>query len=405
MKLDEKIKEKSEYNLNYKKIENEIDFEKYTEKETLFSKMISFLKTKKLVVSLTSILLLIVIGSLMIRPNPGNEPKPPFGPNQEEPGNNNSNNISYNLSYNEASLIGIAAYNEFDKNGTSKLSNVVTNINFSSGKTVKLSDSEETNEDKEYLKISYPYDYVKIVSAYKFSINVTDIPDDASEVIIEHACGLGELEVVVAEFETYVEEDGIKYLSVSDIMISLRGHNGYYTILANSGHREEGDWTHIFSSHKKLLEDEISKDFTPPILSIFLEEKSNNERYVYFETSDNLLSFGSYNRNKAFKNTTEIEHVSRSTMYSVFELAKLPTKELVVSIVNIDIESKVIEVESVTKLKYIYYNEHTEGVDIATLNAGDKIKIEYDFLFEEYDPTHVYVNTVTIEQIPEVGVN
>ena len=188
-------------------------------------------------------------------------------------------------------------------------------------------------------------------------------------------------------------------------MISLRGYNGYYTILANSGHRDDGDWTHIFSSHKKLLEDEISKDFTPPILSIFLEEKSNNERYVYFETSDNLLSFGSYDRNNAFKNTTEIEHVSRSTMYSVFELAKLPTKELVVSIINIDIESKVIEVESETKLKYIYYNEHTEGVDIATLNAGDKIKIEYDFLFEEYDPTHVYANTVTVEQIPEVEVN
>jgi len=228
MKLDEKIKEKSEYNLNYKKIENEIDFEKYTEKETLFSKMISFLKTKKLVVSLTSILLLIVIGSLMIRPNPGNEPKPPFGPNQEEPGNNNSNNISYNLSYNEASLIGIAAYNEFDKNGTSKLSNVVTNINFSSGKTVKLSDSEETNEDKEYLKISYPYDYVKIVSAYKFSINVTDIPDDASEVIIEHACGLGELEVVVAEFETYVEEDDIGQTLINICYIIW---NIYYDLL------------------------------------------------------------------------------------------------------------------------------------------------------------------------------
>lgn len=405
MKLDEKIKEKSEYNLNYKKIESEIDFDKYTEKETLGSKILEFLKVRKLAVSLTSILLLIVIGSLLIQPNSGNAPKPPYRPNQEEPGNNNSNNISYNLSYNEASLIGIAAYNEFDKNGTSKLSNVVTNINFSSGKTVKLSDLEDTNEDKEYLKVSYPYDYVKIVSAYKFSINVTDIPDDASEQIIEHGCGLGELEVVVAEFETYVEDNGVRMLSVSDTMISLRGYNGYYTILANSGHRDDGDWTHIFSSHKKLLEDEISKDFTPPILSIFLEEKSNNERYVYFETSDDLLSFGNYNRDQAFKNITEIEHVSRSTMYSIYELAKLPTKEIVVSIINIDTENKLIEVESETKLKYLYYNEHTEGVDIATLTVGDTIKIEYDFLFEEYDPTHVYVNTVTVEQIPEVEVN
>ena len=46
MKLDEKIKEKSEYNLNYKKIENEIDFDKYTEKETLGSKILDFFKVR-----------------------------------------------------------------------------------------------------------------------------------------------------------------------------------------------------------------------------------------------------------------------------------------------------------------------------------------------------------------------
>ena len=403
MKLEEKIKEKSKLNLNYKKIESEIDFDKYTEKETLGSKMLEFLKMRKLAVSITSILLLLVIGSLMIQPNSGNNPKPPFGPNQEEPGYNNPNNISYNLSYNEASLIGIAAYYEFDKSSTSKLSNVVTNINFSAGRTVKLNDSEESNKDEEYLKISYPYDYVKIVNAYKFSINVIDIPDDASKAIIEHACGLGELEVVVAEFETYIEENGARILSVTDTMISLRGYNGYYTILANSGHRDDGAWTHIFSSHKKLLEDEISKDFTPPILSIFLEETSN-ERYVYFETSDNLLSFGSYDRAKSFKNTSEIERVSRSTMYSIYELAKLPTKEIIVSIVNIDIDKKCIEVESETNLKYIYYNEHTEGAEISTLTIGDLIKIEYDFLFEDYNPTHVYVNTITVETTPEIEV-
>lgn len=84
-------------------------------------------------------------------------------------------------------------------------------------------------------------------------------------------------------------------------------------------------------------------------------------------------------------------------MYSVLELVKLPTKELVISIVNIDIESEIVEVVSDSKLKYFYYNEYTEGVDIETLNIGDVIKIEYDFLFEEYDPTYVYGNTVTLE--------
>lgn len=404
MKLDEKIKEKSEYNLNYKKIENEIDFEKYTQKETIFSKIIVFFKTKKLVVSVSLIftMLVIVTSILMIKSNTKNEykPKPSYDPS-EEPGNNN-NDISYNLSYNEASLIGIAAYYEFDKNDTSRLSNIVMKMNSNTGKSMNLDDTDETEE---YLKISYPYDYVKILSAYKFDIYVTDIADAESEEIIEHGCGLGKLEVVVADFETYVEEDGYRRLSVTDTMISLRGYNGYYTILANNGNREGDDWTHVFSSHKRLLEDEVSKDFTPPILSIFLEEKTNNERYVYFETSDSLLSFGNYNREQAFKNTTEIEYVSASTLYSVYELAKLPTKELVVSIVNIDLEGKFIKVESETRLTLIYYNDYTKGADITTLNIGDTIKIEYDFLFEEYNPTYVYANTVTVEQISKDEVN
>ena len=37
MGLEEKIKESSEYNSNYNKIKGDIDFDKYTEKESFFS--------------------------------------------------------------------------------------------------------------------------------------------------------------------------------------------------------------------------------------------------------------------------------------------------------------------------------------------------------------------------------
>ena len=275
----------------------------------------------------------------------------------------------------------------------SNLSNLLFITNSKSSKVYSLT---EADCDEENLKVSYPYDYVKKNSAYKFSINITNINDRASEEIILNSCGLGELEVVVAEFETYIEDNGVRILSVSDTLISLRGYNGYYTILANSGHRENSDFMHIFSSHKRLLEDEVSKDFTPPILSIFLEEKSNNERYIYFETSNDLLSFGSYNKDYAFKNITEIEYVSRSSMYSVFELAKLPTKEITVSVVEIDLEKKCIEVESEANFKYIFYTSYTEGVEITELNIGDIIKIEYDFLFETYDPTNVHIISIIV---------
>ena len=109
-----------------------------------------------------------------------------------------------------------------------------------------------------------------------------------------------------------------------------------------------------------------------------------------------MLSFGSYKKDYAFKNITEIEYVSRSSMYSVFELAKLPTKEISVSVVEIDFEKKCIEVASEANLKYIYYTSYTEGVEITELNIKDIITIEYDFLFETYDPTSVYINSIIL---------
>lgn len=303
----------------------------------------------------------------------------------------NNKELNYNASINENSLIGIAAYNEFENKTVNNVSDISIKYN-----NDDLVDIDNESKEEEYLKISYPYDYVKIISAYKFSIYVDDIEDKVAKEIIENSCGLGELEVVVSDFETYVEEDEIRYPSVQDTLISLRGYNGYYTILVNSGVYTNNNSLRVFSSHKKLLDEEVSKDFTPPILSIFLEEKNNNEHYVYFETSDDLLNFGNYNIEKAFKNTAEIENISRNTMYSTYELTKMPTKEVNSSIINIDIENKYIEVETEEKLKYVYFNEYTEGVEIISLNIGDIIVIEYDFLFEKYNPIKVYANTINI---------
>lgn len=301
----------------------------------------------------------------------------------------NNKEIKYNASINENSLIGIAAYYEFDNK---KLNNI-SNISFKN-KNSNLSNVSNDTSEEEYLKISYPYDYVKIISAYKFSIYVDDIEDQVAKEIIENSCGLGELEVVISDFETYVERDETRYPSVQDTLISLRGYNGYYTILVNSGVYTDNNFLEVFSSHKKLLDEEVSKDFTPPILSIFLEKKNNNEHYVYFETSNDLLSFGNYNVEKAFKNTTEIENISRSTMYSTYELTKMPIKEVGATVLNIDLENKFIEVETIEKLKYVYFNEYTEGAEIASINIGDKIIVEYDFLFEKYNPIRVYANTI-----------
>lgn len=337
--------------------------------------------------SLLLIVLAIGLSSCNINTLNSSSEKPKINSSIEE----NNKEINYSTSLNENSLIGIAAYYEFDN----KVVNNISNISIKN-KNSDLIDSDYESKEEEYLKISYPYDYVKIISAYKFNIYVDDIEDQVAKEIIESSCGLGELEVVISEFETYVEKDEIRYPSVQDTLISLRGYNGYYTILVNSGVYTNNNSLGVFSSHKKLLDEEVSKDFTPPILSIFLEKKNNNEHYIYFETSNDLLSFGNYNVDKAFKNTTEIINVSRSTMYSTYELTKMPIKEISASVINIDIENKCLEVETIDKLKYVYFNEYTEGVDITSINVGDVILVEYDFLFERYNPIRVYANTINL---------
>ena len=50
----------------------------------------------------------------------------------------------------------------------------------------------------------------------------------------------------------------------------------------------------------------------------------------------------------------------------------MPTKEVSATVLNINIENKYLEVETIDKLKYVYFNDYTEGTEITSLN----IKIE-----------------------------
>ena len=387
-KLDEKDSEAIYQKLSKKKVE----------------KKSSIINNRIIVAFATFVLLIFVVipvGIMINNSNLGpNQPSgPSIGPEDSELQYNNNSFLNENF------VIGIAAFKEFDETNAQKLSNLSIRVNYKNSDVTTLDEnleesngdiSDVENETNEPLKITYPYDYVKINSAYKFSINVINIEDNVAKEIIEENCGLGDIEVVVAEFETYVEENGYNVLSVQDTLICLRGYNGYYTILVNSGVYTNDSSLHVFSSHKKLTEDEVSKDFTPPILSIFLKEE-NNSRYVYFETSDNLLSFGNYNQESAFKNIAEIERVSRDTMYSVLELTRLPVKEVEASVLEIDLDYKMLKVKTEYNLEYVHIDENTESADIENISIGDIIIVEYDFLFEKYDPIKVTANSITIK--------
>lgn len=360
--------------------------------------------SKKPILLVTTIIILIIpLSVILFRDN-----------NIKDEGNfiepNEQNKIPENQSqhpktFNEISLLGMAAFSEFDKKENLALNSVSQNNDI-----IFLGEND-------YLKVSYPYDYIKIIEAYKFDIDITGITEAEGKTILESNCGVGKLEVVVASFETYEENEGVMTPLIADTLISLRGYNGYYTILVNSITYQSDDYQNdkclmVFSSHKKLNSDEVSKDFTPPILSIILEEENDN-RYLYFKTSDKLIGDSDYIKEETYKNTSELENVSRSTLYDVMELTKLPTKIISASILEIDYENGIIKVNTdyltetdtdgeyfaesnsvkiTTNLEYVYYSIEDEIIN--NLNVGDIIIIEYDYLFDNYNPSNVIANVI-----------
>lgn len=381
MKLEDRIKEESEFNLDYNKINNKIEFEKYTKEESKLERLFSFLITKKIAISFVLAVILIV-GILIIPSALNNKNNNELNQNQNIPGDNvgTNNDFSYIKSYNENNILGIAAYKEFDNSKVMKMSNRIIN---------KSKLASVSKLDDEIIKVSYPFEYIKIVSASKFSVNIESIEDEYAENTIKGNCGLGALEVVYAEFDAYTA-DGTVLLT--DTLISIRGYNGYYTILANSIDFI-GNHTYVFSSHKKLLSDEVNKDFTPPILTVILEEEKD-ERYLFFESSETELGFSNFDKALAFKNTSIVEKVSKNTAYTMLELSRIPVISCNAEIVNIDLENKNIHIKSNNNLKCIYYDDFTEGVSVNNLQIGDNIIIEYDYLFEGYNPFYTYVNSI-----------
>ena len=386
-KLDENDKEKIYRNISKKKVEK---------------KAIN----KKLILAFASVILLALIVipisiAVGINNKPANTINTPPLPIETQ--------TTHEVQLDEKNIVGMAAYSEFKNNAT----NVKKRFNKSSEGSIQEDSNVETmntgeggnnnttstESNKIYDKISYPYDYVKIKTAYKFTIEVDKIEDELANQIIESNCGLGKVEVVVAEFETFVDENGYLVSSVGDTMISLRGYNGYYTILLNHGSYEYQDdvrskSTSQFSSHKKLNSDGVEKDFTPPILTIVLVEE-NDTKSLYFEANMSKKDV-EFNKELAFNNIDEVVRVSRDTLYSAMELSKIPTVEVAARVVEINLEKKVLIVESDVNLKYVYIRSFTEGLNFEDIKIDDLIIVEHDKIFDEYNPVGVNANKISL---------
>lgn len=314
--------------------------------------------------------------------------------------NNNQNGLKQNNELkttsriNSIDVLGLASYKSFETETNKKLSMQVIRKNTS---TINISDNNE--EIKQYLSISYPYDYIKIDTAQKYHITIDEVETNVALEPIIANCGLGELDVVIATFTTYVLDGDNKLPSVGDTLISIRGVKGFFTILVNSGHSSNGESQEIFSSHKKLTSLDVNKDFEPPIYSIMLSKKQNGEFALSFLKSDCLATFSDFDNSvKYYFNGNEVETITREMMYDVLSLVKLPevTKGVIVKEINLD--NKIITVESQDSLRWLIIDEYTEINDglLLTLIIGDYIEIAYDDLFKDYKPECVYANSIKV---------
>ena len=422
-KFNEIIKDQTSYDKDENRVKNHIDFEKYNKKIAVspFIKFASIAAT---------VCFLIVGGVALSNLLPNNSQDISSGitsasgtySSNEKPNEKPTNTNAFKID--EKSALGLASVKEFERNNIKRINTNTVIENKNNGSLSNV------NGHKLSSHYEYPYNYVKIHSAFKFQIEIPiDTADEEIE-IIKQNCGLGKLEVIVADFSTYliddetdVNDNGIFddiYADITDTMITIKGSEGLYTILSESCLFEyvpdsDGATTiiskEVFSSHKTINNGSIDKDLVAPYYGILLHKNPLGESSVSFAKDDiGIVSYWEFNKSTKYTfDLNEIEEVSRNTVYSVHDLMTLPENTITGTLINMNKEEMYLELlevnEGIDVIEYlIHIDENTEYDEkqIALDDLWNKLKLEkiievkYDYLYEGYRPQNVYANSLIV---------
>ena len=276
----------------------------------------------------------------------------------------------------------------------------------------------------EYLKVSYPFDFVKIINAKEFYLS----QETENSILSDNYCGKGNLRVIIAEFETLrnSESGGQPIVDISDTIAVFMGGQGLYSCLMGGGgylgqlENGEPDFNNFycsFSSYKQLNDDTVSKDLTPPIftfnfkinfqdgIDINMYEEIWYKEYGPEDIEHLTINLGSY-----AMISDSFREIEKETLYSVLELSTIPQIEL-----NCFIEEIEKGEETQTGALRVFHQEEglnlkkiviTDDTEICFSNGektenygfipGCNITIFYDNYYEEYNPVITYVNKVII---------
>ncbi|MBQ6817810.1 MAG: hypothetical protein IJO27_05200, partial [Bacilli bacterium] len=289
--------------------------------------------------------------------------------------------VDYNLSNED--LIGIAAFRVFEEQKELSVNPLVFKDKYKARKI-----------ENEYHKIDYDFEYIKIENAIKFDFEIKSNIDELAYQMLDAECGTGEVEVVIADFTTYSYIDGynIPHRDIVDRLISIRGREGYFTIITNSGTRTETGWTDFFSSHKKLTSNSVEKDFTPPILTIYVEEIGEDLK-IAFKASQDILSKNDFNDINKELVSGPFEEGAADEMYAALDLAKVPVKNIICQVERIDevlngtTKYYYLLVSNVVyDVKNIYIVDETVCDFKSEIEIGDQINVYFNFYYLSYNP-------------------
>ena len=266
--------------------------------------------------------------------------------------------------------------------------------------SVKRSNSEDVPP---ILKYEYPFDYVKINSAMRYTVNNIDFP------LLNEVCGEGEIEVFLTSFDTYIFADETKNIKslkpfIFDNLIVFRGELGIYSCMENSATINNDDMNNFissifeYSSHKRFGDKAIEKDFTPPLYQFYVKTQ-NDERALACIKSNEI---GEIPPENSLEWTTlqGDEIVSSEELFSPIELHDMPQMSLQCTITEIG--ENYFLVKSNENLEKICFDELTLFViddlpaKVDDFEEGDSITVSFDKLYERYNPKIAIANMLVM---------
>ena len=252
------------------------------------------------------------------------------------------------------------------------------------------------SDDQAGPNIRYEFDYIEIGNALQYTVDGIDFP------LLNEICGKGPIEVFLAAFNTYVyagEAENEKYLTphISDALIMFKSELGIYACLNNGGSSVSGIEESEYSSHKRLGQNAVEKDFTPPVYKFYVKTEQHQKSLAYkVEIDENGIL---QNLPLKWVKLYEVAHSDSENIFSVNELCVLPETSQQCMITEIGKDYFLVSGQY--NLQKICFDDNTLFVSgelpsrVADLAKGDVITVTFDQLYEKYNPKVVMVNKIT----------